>query len=241
MDNYRIAFDIEKFKTILITKIEQDYKANIHKAKIVRICDIIFIICTIVIITLFVSVTVFPNVNEIPRVVLFVLCLAGMILSIHFAEANDYVQSGNTTFKNRILYRLLPSLDRYTYVWLTQDIKTKNQYSRLLHKILTDVNYSLIDISFESSNNNYTLRLYYANRNDIKIYKMSMPINTTFRNDIDTIILDLCPTETNDYPQLYIPYDRYVKNHISNKKELYFDINDLQKSINTCKSKVRGN
>ena len=109
--------------------------------------------------------------------------------------------------------------EKYYEYW----IQSRNDYIVLIHSILTDSHYKLLNISFtyRKSKNDYLMKIYYSINDSVKIYNVILwnEIRTDIKNF--KILLDTA--------HLYISYAKYEE--IKPDIEYYTDISELLSSI----------
>lgn len=235
MPDFEIKLDIDKFEQHILTdRIKHDYDENTKRMKQIKTGRKYMSVFFLTFILL--AVLTFLSVDSTVRILLAIATsfIGLALLSILYVITHEDHLTFDGYQMNHALSKCgLPDFDIYELYWL---LHTNNQYIRLLHNLLTDSSYKLVDISFEIQNDTYVLEIYYSIDNKIKIYRCAKSLTSAIVTDTDKITLDLCPISiTDNCPQLYIPYIDYRTNTIRHKVQYYFDISKLTNTINEYK------
>lgn len=127
-----------------------------------------------------------------------------------------------TTTLSFLLYYISHKMkERVNGKLITKDV---DDYIELIHNILTDNEYKLLDISvtYRQAENNYLLKIYYSVNNKVNTYKKSLC--SEIRTDIEHFSINL-NFNISYSPWLFIPYDK--ADEMEPDIEYYADITEL--------------
>lgn len=242
--NFKIKFDPDKFEEIRLRIIRQDYqKASERIAKAKKWIYIAKMSGIFTLLSIFAFILM-PSVSDSKLIynISFLLCLSSIIsfaFSLHRVSVDCYVYYPDD--KDPEICPTLPDFDAYEANWMNIiSINSDLYYLQLMHNLLFDASYELMDISVMcKSDNNLTISIYYSACHIAHIYTYDFAY-CEVRTDIDEFILDLIPSNCYGQTRLavYIPYTYIKDGNMKYDETYYFDIEPIPDIIKNIRTEI---